>query len=361
LEATPNSTAAATPATDEPPFLDFLRQRTAGWQGQRVGPHQIIVARNTVRGATKVFFAGNGLPAAQLFARHIAAAHPIYFLRTLHGFHRRFRDLIPDLAAFYADEIASQLSPGEPVILAGFCAGANVMEQLAPLLIARGHQVQLFVAIDKIFSAPTSYPVFYISSHCPAYSIVTRYLNPARGFGDLHPAGAEVAQINGHHVRALKPGNFKRLHDRLAPLLAGAPLAQARASGLSLDARRKRYYAHIKARLPRLMHAGQAQMVPVTVTNTSNEVWPPYDESGIFLSAGAFSPRGSHLAEQLDSHRLAHAVAPGESFEASLALRWPTPHSRRPLWLSLHMVDDGFGWFDDFGKGSLRRLAIRLR
>lgn len=356
LEATPNSPATS----DEPPYLTFLRQRTAGWQGQRVGPHQVIVARNTVRESTKVFFAGNGLLAGQLFARHIASDHPVYLLRTAKDYAHTFRELIPQLAAFYADEICTQLAPGEPVILGGFCAGANLMEPLAPLLIARGHPVQLFVAIDKVFDAPTSYPVFYIGSLSPIYSIATRYLSPDRGFGDLHPAGAEVAQITGRHEHALKARNFKRLHDRLAPLLAGAPLAQTGASGLSFDARRKRYHARIKARLPRLMRTGQAANVPVTVTNTSGEVWPPYDESGIFLSAGAFSPTGAHLAERLDSHRLTHAVAPGESFEANLVLRWPIADRRR-LWLSLHMVDDGFGWFDDFGTGSLRRLAIRLR
>ncbi len=354
--------AGGAQSTDEPPYFDYLRKRTAGWRGQRAGRHGLIVARNTVKPGTKVFFADNGIKAATLVGRHFAADHPFYILRTLRDYSRGFRALIAELAGHYADEIEALLAPGEPVILGGFCGGANLMEAVAPLLIARGHAVALFVALDKLFHAPTPYPVLYIGTDSPLYSPTGRYLDATRGHADLHPEGAEVLHLDGVHVQAIRAATFARVADRAAAILAGAALPKpprpARAEAIGFAARRARYRAKIRGRVPLFVPRGGSVPVPVRVTNTSAVAWPPSAQSGLFLSAGMVSLFGRHLVDKLDVARFDRVIAPGDSFTATLRLAWPFPDRDRPHLLTLRMVDDGYDWFDSVEKSALRRLVL---
>lgn len=340
-------------SNDDRPYLEFLRNRTAGWRGQRVGPRKIIVARNTIRPHKKIFFGANGNAIANVFGNRFASGHPLYLLRTLVDYSEGFRNLTPDLARTYADEISSLLSPGESVLFCGFCGGANLMEEIAPLLIARGHPVELFIAIDKVFHKPTDYPVFYIWSDDEKFAGGKRYLDPRRRFADLHPKGADYLLLDTHHVAIVSKKTVPVIAARILPLLEGAalpkPTLPAGHKAMTHEQHVERARADIRMFCNPLVLNRKSHRVRVRVTNTSSVAWEPTDESGLFLSTAFIRRDESCANEGKTFFKLEETVPPGGTFRADLRVELPA-YGRR-FQLSAHMVDDGYGAFYDIGTG----------
>ena len=142
-------------AAEAPEWMPFLRRRIAGWMGQRVGPSGLLVARNTVQDGTKIFYADHSDRNQAALGRAAGTGHPVYMVSTMRGYGEDHHAFFPELAAFYAGEITAILAPGEPIILSGYCGGGLLMTHIAPLLIAAGHPIDVFVAFDVPFEAPT--------------------------------------------------------------------------------------------------------------------------------------------------------------------------------------------------------------
>ncbi|MGI3168375.1 AMP-binding protein [Pseudooceanicola sp. C21-150M6] len=352
---------ADTTAPAEPDYLRFVRSRIAGWRGQPVGARGLVVARNTYRKGTKVFFCANGLMLPNRFEKKILAEHPVFLLRSLHGMGRDRHQHSDALAAIYVEEILSILDPGEAFILGGYCAGGLVMQRVADEMTARGRPPSHFVGIDVILDRPTPYPVFYIWSDDPKFSAAALYKEPWRRFGWLHPEGAAYVHCPTDHIKLLQdPEQTQAVRAGIAPVLAGLP-APRRPHPESLEEadRKARYSARIRARIPRLLSAGRPARVRVTVTNTSHETWPPTALSGIALNLGYESllHRRPYLPRR-QVIELTEPLHPGESLSAEIELHWPATQRRAPLFLCLRMVDDGIADFDSTGQGRLRRLVM---
>lgn len=361
LEERQEAEPAARP--DEPPFLRFVRDRIAGWRGEPAGPRGLIVARNTFREGTQVFFCSNGLLLPNRFEKKIFTDHPLYLLRSLHGMEGNWRRHLDALADVYAEEVRALVEPGAPFLLGGFCAGAVVMAAVADRLAAQGLAPQHFIAVDSMLKQPTDYPVFYVWSNDPRYSGAAIFDDPSRGFGWLHPKGADYVHCATRHTQLLaRPDTTRPVRRALAPLLAGgAAPRHSHPEDLTIDERRARHFARLRISGPRWLSQAQARGMTVTVTNTSPHIWPETAKSGLYLSLGFETLRGAPFKPRRKVFDLTQPLAPGQSVTAPCEVLWPDDSQRRPLLLSLAMTDDGFGAFHEHGRGLARRLVFRGR
>ncbi len=361
LEALVAALRADQPKTQsEPAHLQYLRKRIAGWQGQRVGPHGLIILRNSLAQGTPAFFCANGMAMPRPLSNHIFKDHPFHIMRSLFGFGGKDTALNAELAKLYARDIASLLTPAEPVILGGFCEGVRVMEMVGQDLTKLGHPISMFLAIDNMFDVSTPYPVYYVWSNSPNYSGAVRYRDPSLGFAVLHPKGAVFQAFDRAHVHLLDRETLPKLRKAVTPYLAGKPLPrQTPSDQISLPERKARHDARIALHAPRFLSRSKAKRVTVTVTNTSKVPWPPTADSGLFLSID-FDVNG--LDTTILRHAIADfatAIAPGETQRFGFDLTWPSAR-RRPYRLTARIVDDGMARFgSDTGSGN-GRLVFRI-
>lgn len=332
--------ADAPRAQDPYPWMGYLRTNMASWKGQRVGPHKIVVAQGTMHGKTKIIFGGHGAQPAQGIAKHAAADHPVYMLRTLRGYTEDHHALFGELSVFYSSEIAALLEPGEEIIIGGYCGGGLLMGHVADALIARGHPVQRMLAIDLIFEAPTSYPVLYLGSEHARHSMTARYMDPARAARAEHPEGIDFTHVPAGHMAFIQAKTLKKVAPDIRPFLEG-DFTPTTAQSYAAPANPARQSAQIKMSRPRRLPKSQTRDIKVRVTNTSAEIWPATRHSGLFLSADFYAWDGDPLAFRADSFELEKAIAPGESFETTLRVTWPKARRRFPIRLRVSMVEDG--------------------
>ena len=361
LEQRQDGEVAANPG--EPPFLRYVRDRMAGWRGEPAGPRGLIIARNTFRDGPPVFFCSNGLLLPDRFETKIFTDHPLYLLRSLHGMEKTWRRHLDALADIYADEIRTLVTPGEPFFLGGFCAGAIVMSAVADRLAAIGLAPQHFIAVDSMLTQPTVYPVFYVWSDDPRFSAAAIFEDPRRGFGWLHPQGADYVHCPTRHIELLAgPDTTRPVCKALMPVLAGDPAPlNAHPEELMMADRRARHSAKIRVSAPLVLPRSSAKDVTVTVTNTSGQVWPETATSGLYMSLGYEGLRGTPFLPRRSVLALAQPLAPGQSVSARFQVTWPDADHSRPLFMCLAMMDDGFGAFHESGRGLARRLVFRGR
>ncbi|MEC7764844.1 MAG: non-ribosomal peptide synthetase [Pseudomonadota bacterium] len=352
------------PRKGESKLIRHVREATSGWRGERVGPKALIIARNTVQTGPKVFIGTHDEMTINIFGKTIAQHNPLYAMRTSWQFRgERYRKYLQPMAMTYCEEIAALVEPGEEIIVGGFCGGANMVELMMPELARRGIGVKLFLAMDKMFKAPTDFPVFHIWTDRLQFSHVPRYFDPARGFGDWHPAGADYVYIPGDHDRVLRGPHMRKAEPLAVPYLTGeASLpVPVRAEAIDLATRRKRYRARVRAKLPKTLSSDEDTLVEVTVTNRSRVVWPATEDSGLSLTP-SYTAAGEIFAQSWNRDRVTfdRPIAPGESFTGTVRLRWPDRELAAPLTVTLTMVDDGFGRFKELGRGAVSR-KVRLR
>lgn len=351
------------PRKGESKLIRHVREATSGWRGERVGPKGLIIARNTVQSGPKVFIGTHDEMTINNFGRTIARLNPLYAMRTSWQFRgEKYRKYLKPMALTYCEEIEALVAPGEEIIVGGFCGGANMVELMMPELKRRGIKVKLFLAMDKLFAAPTDFPVFHIWTDRLQFSHPPRYFDPARGFGDWHPAGADYVYVPGDHDWVLRGQHMKQAEAKTIPYLTGKmPLpVPVPPEAIDLATRRKRYRARVRARLPKTLSAQDETLVDVTVTNKSRMVWPATDESGLALTP-SYTLSGQIFAQSWNRDRLTfdRPIAPGESFSGQVRLRWPDEAVEAPIKVTLTMVDDGYGRFCDLGRGGVTRKVTR--
>lgn len=352
------------PRRGEGKLLRHVRKATSGWRGERVGPMGLIIARNTVQPAPKVFIGTHDEMTINTFGRTITKHNPIYAMRTSWQFRgERYRRYLKPMAKIYCDEIEALIEPGEEIIVGGFCGGANMVELMMPDLKRRGIKVKFFLAMDKLFKRPTDFPVFHIWTDRLQFSHPPRYFDPARSFGDWHPAGADYVYLSGDHDWVLRGDRMKEVEDATIPYVTGAKdlPVPAPAEPISLRERRRRYRARVRAKLPDTLSLTEDTVVDVTVTNRSRKVWPRTSESGLSLTP-SYTAAGEIYAHSWNRDRITfdRPIGPGESFSGQVRLRWPDEKLKAPLKVTLTMVDDGYGRFCDLGRGGVsRKVALR--
>lgn len=349
------------------PLVRAVRRATAGWAGLRSGPHDLLVGRRTMGDDVPFFFVTPGVTGAEELLGAFHPERPIYVMRTLSKLRSRFgRRLKNDannrtLAALYRDAIEA-VQPTGPVLLGGFCQGADVARLVAEALRASGREVALLALIDRLFREPVRGRAAVVWTAGSSHSGNTQFAEPERRLGLLYPDGCDLLHSSADHTWALQGEPAQRIAAFFERAFAdalegGRPSVRPTPDGrAAFDARRRAHAARIRVDAPRLAAPGASLPVRARVTNRSSRTWAPTAESGLHLCARWLNLDGHPRTQRSASAPLERAVAPGETVTVELSV--PFPEKRLPMLLLADMVDDGLVWFHWVGSRPGYRLVL---
>ncbi len=123
-----------------------LKQRTDEWiDCDRAAPQSLVMATHPRGSGTPVFWCG-GLARTRHIKREMPG-RPVYIMPTGLGIIEHTQGNVQQLAEHYADEV-ERLRPKGPLVVAGYCFGAQVGLEVARVLKRRGRRIALFVAVE---------------------------------------------------------------------------------------------------------------------------------------------------------------------------------------------------------------------
>jgi hypothetical protein len=235
------------------------------------------------------------------------------------------------LAAFYAAEI-QRICPEGPLNLGGFCSGAMIMEMVSHHLIRAGRTIRAFISIDHRFAQVSPYPVIHYLS---TSGNPTDRLDLA--FPVFHPAGAKLVSLGVDHDSAM--AHFPPIEPDFSGVLDGAvyfsPYETSKT--LPLDQRQKLYKGAVTAKVPWRLSSCGRDRVRVRITNKSDEIWHPSQDSGLALEVLLINPGGSTRARAAGYAEIERALAPGDTCEVTMTVH--TADVSGPVFLMFLMKD----------------------
>ena len=354
------------------PLTQAVRRAIAGWAGVPAGPHELLVGRRTVGSMTPFFFIAAGLTETEDLVSAFHPERPVYMMRTLSRLRTRFgRSLKTDknkrrLAALYRDGI-SAVQPDGPVLLGGFCQGADVARLVADALRAAGREVALLGIIDRVFKDPVPGRAAIVWTTGSVHSADTQFRDSERNLDLLYPDGCAVLHMPTDHGAALQGASAQRIaaffEEEFAHTGMGASECQVAESSATLARRRQAHSARIRLASPRFGGPGERLCVRARVTNTSSMPWNASTDDGFALYARWLNLDGHQRTHLSAVTPLGCVVQPGETIRLELSV--PFPEKRLPMILMADMVDDGLNWFHWVGSRPAYRLVwpkpVRLR
>lgn len=348
-----DSAAVETPR-EEDPLVQFVRDVTVGWPGQRVGPRKMILGLGTVGTLPPLFFCAQGYVAA--LRTLMERDRPYYALRSTWEFPERGPEAVDRLGALYAQEIMA-MRPEGPLFIGGFCEGGRVMRRAAHHLAEAGRDVDLFFSVDYWFPEPTPYPVLHFGTDASRFSPYDTDPHPEYALAYLHPNGGRLEPVVGKHGKVfLQDESMDKIRGILRQHLNGLPLPVPRAGSTApRDDRADAYAARIRLSGPRLFDRGAPYRATVQVTNLSPVTWQPTEQSGLGLVLRLFNLDGVPRRTRYGWGALDRAVAPGETLDMQVDIE--TPVVKAPLLLQAVMSDAGFAQFEQ-APGKRRRRLI---
>lgn len=352
---------ASAPASDLPAeIFRAAKHGMAGWRGTRRHARSLIVALREVGEKTPFFFC---TPTETSFVDLVGAMdanRPFFAMRTLWLQENRTARNEALLARHYALEI-DDLRPDGAIVLGGHCRGVEMARMVGDALAAMGRRVGLLVEIDYPIDDVYSGRVAQIWSN--DHPLSWDFSEPER-WNDHHYAGpVAIKRLDVPHGDITRGGNAEtvaafidaRMDDAGLPAAATAQDAAALARRVA-DRRARLHRADVDFSAPKFATRGETIEVPVTLTNTSRDVWEPSARSGLRLLAKWRRPGGKPLRMIAARRDLDRAVAPGETVRLSMAV--PFHDHTTPLFLCIDMVDEGIGWFHESDGQLARRLIV---
>lgn len=329
----------AAPQTN--PVLEFQRQKTLGWKGQKQGRDGLVFGLNLLAQGHPIFFCSQG--ENQPVQARFGGKHPIYTMRSLHLYPNRTDADCAFLADRYCDEI-NALQPEGALVLVGLCAGADIFDLVARRLEETGREVRLFVSLDYWFSTPTQFPVIHGFSRSRRRSAAMWFHDPTRAFAQLHPNGALGLNLACSHAELTKAEFLDPVIDAIKQALSGTPLPIPQpVSELAYDQRETAWSCDFAISSPRFLSREAPGEVRVCVTNTSAVQWDPNHQSGLGIAVHLKNLDGFNRCPMVYYQPLDRAVASGQKLEVTFALRYPA--TGLPLMIAAEMIDEGYGRF----------------
>jgi acyl-CoA synthetase (AMP-forming)/AMP-acid ligase II/thioesterase domain-containing protein/acyl carrier protein len=346
------------------PLAQAVRRATAAWKGVRAGPDDLLVGWRTFGTMTPFFFVVRGQGGAETLLSALHPERPVYAMRPLSGLRSRFGRRLQNernkrrIAELYRDGIHA-VQPEGPVLLGGFCQGAEVARLVADALRADGRDVALLAVVDRVFTDPVPERAAVVWTTGSEHSGDEQFLSSERHLDLLYPAGCSVLHLPVRHAQALHGASATRiakfLEEEFARALSGATDRRTVRLADDVARRRRAHSARIRLRAPRFSGPGECLSVRATVTNTSPVPWNGSDEGefGLYarwlnLDAYVRTPRAAEVA-------LGQVVEPGQTVEIDLTV--PFPDKRLPMILMVDVVDDGLNWFHAVGSRPAYRLV----
>jgi acyl-CoA synthetase (AMP-forming)/AMP-acid ligase II/acyl carrier protein len=213
-------------------IFNAVKSNMVSWKGHRPGAHSLLIGHNLAGAKAPFFWFCAGTSQFESLAAEMGSDRPIYVMRTLSGLSVKTDANVRALAEYYADEIDAIDTQGD-IKLGGFCHGAALARQVSRCLKAKGRTVGLLVVIDRVFRDVVEEPSLYFWSMTSIYSAQSIYVDPERGLGLHHPAGAVGHKLSGAHTQVIEPAHMKEICKHLLPALDHGSRAGRTKSGLS--------------------------------------------------------------------------------------------------------------------------------
>lgn len=305
----------AAPPREEASFLTYLRKQLAGWQGVRLGSHNLIIGQRMMGPLDPVFVITQGEHAELL--PHLNPDRPAYLMRSLYGLKGKTETITRELAQVYTEEIQA-LRPAGPIYFLGYCEGAKLAHYIAENLHRLGRKTELIISIDHNFKRQWHGPVLH--AHSEDW---TKFRQPELGLGHLTTGGAALIPLSGKHVGALKGPSMPLFAKRIEAVLSGRETLPITATHPEYAIRHKMYQARITHQLSRLFKPGATVVRQVQVHNDSGVDWLPTRQSGISVSLDLHNLDG-HLRKSVAGYgELRTPIPAGETAKIDLSITFP--------------------------------------
>ena len=316
---------------ERPDPVRYAHRAMAGWPGDLALAGSVIRRLGQETDRPPLFWCCQGYSEIQPVHKSLNGQRPLYVMASLFRYPDRTEADSDELAAYYALEI-QRICPGGPLNLGGFCSGAMIMEMVGHHLTRAGRTIGAFISIDHRFREVSPYPVIHFHS---TIANPTDRLDFA--FPVFHPAGAKLISLpvdhDGlmDHLSATEPDFSKELDG-----ITGVAAFDT-SKTLQLEQRHKLYKGAVKANLPWRLSSCGTDRARVWITNKSDEIWYPTQESGLALEVLLINLDGSTRARSAGYAELDRALAPGERCELSMTVN--TENVSGPVFLMFLMKD----------------------
>ncbi len=352
----------------------------SAWHGERPHPESLLVGRNTRGTRPPLFWGLQAFSEFESLADHLDPDQPVYGLRSLYLTKRRGPEANRELASYYVREIR-RLSPSGPYWLGGFCEGGKIAFEIARQLREEGKEVALLCLQEQFVAEDYEGRVAFFFCAPGKHSPYRYYRNPERGWSKFYSGPVALYrsphQHDDYYLRgkglesfavqlsgAIEDVRQGRISDPLQ--IGSAPQQLSTAPHFPIPPHLpglqrlppEAYDARIRFRPPRFLRPGESRVLRVEIENRSSVVWAPTSKSGILLGNRWRNLRGKHKVWIDGVIELSNPVSPGDRVELPLMVRAP---DWGVAWtLDVDLVDEGIGWFGDFGsKPALRRVYLK--
>lgn len=343
----PQDSPAAAPAGAgliDPALLAHLRKTVAAvtrpwWQGEVVSANGLIFGVNLGGSRPPLVWCFQGYAEFAALAAALGPDQPLYGLRSGHLVVKPGAKTHLHMAMICAEELLS-LGLSGPMFLGGNCQGALLAQKIAQILTAADHPVALLICLNPFLITPYGGRAAFILGRHDITNPLHRFhdaealLRERLPLCSLDTIPSEHGSLFSGKILDLWSAILRRRIEAVAGTSPGAgPLWSL--------------CAELAAPAQLVMPARGLCEVPVTLRNSTDQLWAPSRESGLTLGNHWRAPDGS-LLQWLDGQQpFTQPLPPGGTFETTLLVRPPEREGEYLLEIDLQQA--GVLWLSELG------------
>lgn len=336
-----------------------LQQVFGSWSGQREYDNSLITGFNTLGDEPPIFWCCQRLEEALFFIQNFDSNQPIYVMRSLKLVVRKNKRDYVQLAKRYIEEII-QIQPLSDYYLGGYCAGADVMFEVAKHLTSLKRNVKMLGVLDSHIPQPYdgNITLFCGTQKDNSYSAYGIFNYPQMGLGKLYTGSISAYFYDTNHFLFLQSKESAAAFSQdfkkeigyarggiTSPKKLKTPLVEVLDKAFKL---RK-----LKAKVPRILHQSTDLHLNISLTNNSDVDWQPSEKSGVTIGSRWKGSKGIRIANA--GHIKIEKMVPAKS-TVSFLIEVITPKTGGFRWLEIDLVEEGCDWLCGSKKAAFNKM-----